>query len=567
MGVLYFTSWLRNQQSKAKISFIEEINNNADNLFIDANGTLYNSYNKCINEIGDNNINNLEDLIIKKTLEHYEFIINEINPKNNVYIAIDGIAPYAKITQQRIRRYTSYIMDKRNNKIINWSPNSNISPSTNFMKKFDKELKKYCEEHNYIYSSYKQQGEGEHKIIQAIKSNYLNQNNIIYSSDTDIIFLSLITLITKYNNYDNNNNKTLYTKPKNIYLFRIEEGKPIYFNVYKIKLLLIKYIKYIFHNEKIIYNITDNKLLLDFIIICFIIGNDFIQNIPFITAFKMNYIIKSYGEMLLKTKETILYLENNIYKIDYNNLSIFMSNLSNYELELFKISYFQQSLMNHNHINKNNNKDLQEIEQIREEQKDYNKFNNFNLINLLDDNKNYKSDSKIKALEILINYKYNYYDYYLHSNNTILINNILENYIEGFNWTVNYYFNTSNNDILNAKCLDWNWYYKFPCIPFISDISNYLNNNLENIINNINEINKNNKYNENNKPLTFEEQLIYIIPYDNLKNINKKLSEKLKQYKYLSPDELKIDTIHKLNLWCCHCLIPLYDNEIIRNII
>ena len=43
-------------------------------------------------------------------------------------------------------------MDKRDNKIINWSPNSNISPSTEFMKKFDIELTKYCENHNYIYS-------------------------------------------------------------------------------------------------------------------------------------------------------------------------------------------------------------------------------------------------------------------------------------------------------------------------------------------------------------------------------------------------------------------------------
>ena len=140
MGVLFFTSWLKLQQQKAKISFIEDNNKHIENLFIDANATLYNSYKLVYSEIGDKDIDKLEDLIIKKTLEHYDYVINIIKPKKDIYIAIDGIAPYSKITQQRIRRYTSYIMDKNENNNIIWHPNSNISPSTKFMKKFNEVL-------------------------------------------------------------------------------------------------------------------------------------------------------------------------------------------------------------------------------------------------------------------------------------------------------------------------------------------------------------------------------------------------------------------------------------------
>jgi len=553
MGVLYFTSWLRRQQDKAKISFIDEKNRFNDNLFIDGNGAIYGAYNSAYEEIGDRNIDNLESLIIKKTLEHYTNVINMVKPKKDVYISIDGIAPFAKITQQRIRRYTSYMMDKLDGNTRQWQANSNISPSTNFMKKLDIELKKYCKENNYIYSSYEHKGEGEHKIIQAIKSNYLNENNIIYSSDTDIIFLSLITLITKY--------KFNPSSPKNIYLFRLEEGKPIYFNVYKIKLLLIKYIKYILNNNKIVHNLSDNELILDFIILCFIIGNDFLQNIPFITANRMNYIITSYGKSLKKFNDmkTILYKENNNYKINYYNLSMFIKKLSKQELELFKVSYFENALMNHNHNYSSKNKDFKRLEELREQQKDYIDFNNFDLSNYIDEKNNYIEDKKINVIDILINYKFNYYTHYLHSNNTILINNLLKNYLNGFDWTINYYFNTISTNILEAECLNWNWYYKFNCMPFISDISNYLENNFMNDFH-IKDI-------KNNKPLTFEEQLIYIIPYNNLKQVNNELSKKLEEFNYISPEIINIDTIHKTNLWSCHCIISLYDSEDIRKII
>ena len=276
----------------------------------------------------------------------------------------------------------------------------------------------------------------------------------------------------------------------------------------------------------------------------------------------MNYIIKSYGESLNKfdkNLKTILYKENNIYKINYYNLSRFMRKLSKYELELFKNSYLDQTLMNHEHIISKKNKDFLKIEEIRNNQKDYNYFNNFNLINYLDENNNINKDNISKVYDILLTYKYDYYNYYLKNNNTILIDNMLENYMNGIDWTLNYYFNTNTTNILNAECLNWNWYYKFQCIPFISDISNYLRNNYNKNFH-IEELN-------NNKPLTFKEQLLYIIPLNNLKYIDNELYEILLNNKFLSPDKFNIDTIHKNILWCCHCLVPLFDNEYIRNII
>jgi 5'-3' exonuclease len=73
-------------------------------------------------------------------------MINIAQPKKGIYLAIDGVAPVAKMKQQRLRRYKS-INDKalfdnikrKHNKAIPffWS-NSAITPGTEFMVKLTK---------------------------------------------------------------------------------------------------------------------------------------------------------------------------------------------------------------------------------------------------------------------------------------------------------------------------------------------------------------------------------------------------------------------------------------------
>mgnify|MGYP003350347668 CR=1 FL=1 len=45
--------------------------------------------------------------MIKSIINYIEEIITLVNPKELVYLAIDGVAPFAKIKHQRIRRYRS----------------------------------------------------------------------------------------------------------------------------------------------------------------------------------------------------------------------------------------------------------------------------------------------------------------------------------------------------------------------------------------------------------------------------------------------------------------------------
>ena len=71
-------------------------------IYIDANSIIYDVINYNINNNNDT-ANNYDELIIKKTIDKVNDIINEINPKNGIIVAFDGIPPIAKMYQQRKR--------------------------------------------------------------------------------------------------------------------------------------------------------------------------------------------------------------------------------------------------------------------------------------------------------------------------------------------------------------------------------------------------------------------------------------------------------------------------------
>ena len=185
--------------------------------------------------------------------------------------------------------------------------------------------------------------------------------------------------------------------------------------------------------------------VLDLIILCFIIGNDFLQHVPFIDAFKLPYVILSYVTSLNKFKGDNIIKINSTYGINYFNLFQTIQTLSEKETFLFKSAYDENKLMINNKKPKK-----KVIENIRINQDDYGYFDSIVI-----------SDNDIVNNSSLINYKYNYYNYYLKTNNNLILNQLFKNYFEGFNWTIDYYFNVKINKdkLLDGNCLYWDWYF------------------------------------------------------------------------------------------------------------
>lgn len=156
---------------------------------------------------------------------YVERLFDIIEPKKLLYMAIDGVAPKAKMNQQRSRRFKSIScseIEKRaylelkerfiaENKMVPeettyWDSNV-ITPGTEFMHELSIALK-YFIEHKItndekwknvvvIFSDSNVCGEGEHKIFNFIKSQRAqpgydpNTRHVIHGMDADLIMLSL----------------------------------------------------------------------------------------------------------------------------------------------------------------------------------------------------------------------------------------------------------------------------------------------------------------------------------------------------------------------------------------
>ena len=155
MGVPGFFAWIhRNYKKTNLITNINnnKLNNNVTNLFIDTNCLIHPQCFSILNQFKDlKNIDRLEAKMINQVILYLNEIIELVNPMELIYIAIDGVAPMAKIKHQRIRRFKSVrdndmkndIRRKHNVEEENLWSNACITPGTIFMEKLNKSIINY----------------------------------------------------------------------------------------------------------------------------------------------------------------------------------------------------------------------------------------------------------------------------------------------------------------------------------------------------------------------------------------------------------------------------------------
>ena len=173
------------------------------NLYLDCNSVIYDVIHET--DFTKIDVKNTE-YIINKVCVKIKSYINLINPSNNVYIAFDGVAPVAKLEQQRNRRYKSWYQSMITSQIygsdpkIQWDTTA-ITPGTSFMKLLSETIYKTFREDttlkylkNLLISCSDFAGEGEHKLFEYIRNNPCEHdkfNTVIYGLDADLIMLSI----------------------------------------------------------------------------------------------------------------------------------------------------------------------------------------------------------------------------------------------------------------------------------------------------------------------------------------------------------------------------------------
>ena len=201
MGIPLF---FKTMSSKYDNIVLDDITNNNNALFFDLNCLVHPCARRIVEHFYTKDKTKLESKICIEVNCYIKKIVEIADPKF-IYIAIDGVAPFAKMTQQRTRRFKTILEKKEINTIKKkegmeetnqWDTNA-ISPGTEFMKKLSLSINQFINTDmifsniDVIFSDSSEPGEGEHKILQFIKLNKVPGNIIVYGLDADLIMLSL----------------------------------------------------------------------------------------------------------------------------------------------------------------------------------------------------------------------------------------------------------------------------------------------------------------------------------------------------------------------------------------
>ncbi|KAJ9556677.1 hypothetical protein OSB04_011291, partial [Centaurea solstitialis] len=281
-------------------------------------------YLKCIN-----NRNFLYPATYEKVFgnifEYIDRILQIVRPRKLLFMSIDGVAPRAKMNQQRIRRFRNakdreilgkeedrlrrqYELEGRHLLPIEESEVSDsnvISPGTEFMSELSKQLQTYIRTRISSHPTWKRlkvilsdanvPGEGEHKIMSFIRHQRTcpgynpDTSHVLYGLDTDFIMLALATHEVHFSILrpldenvlvkDLNQHGLKDTVGRMSNLEEIHAKKPYQFlHVW----ILREYLNLDFKMMNLPENFESDidRLIDDFIFICFFIGNDFLPHMP-----------------------------------------------------------------------------------------------------------------------------------------------------------------------------------------------------------------------------------------------------------------------------------------------
>ena len=520
MGIPSYYSYLIKNYNKL-LKNLSGFDKKVDNFYLDSNSIIYDCLNKKNKENKENKKNKEinENELIKEVCIKIDEYIKLVKPKHMVYISFDGIAPVAKLKQQKERRYKSKFMEMLLEDLyedcdIEMKEKASfdktcITPGTNFMKKLDKKITEFFRDREKIYdvdkiivSGSEERGEGEHKIFEKIRNNKNSERHVIYGLDADLIILCLNHL----------------SFSKDIYLFRetpdfasninanIDNSALYLMDIYELMNLIL--------GEMFDAKNLQNKenLIKDYVFLMMFMGNDFMPHFPSlnIRTFGIHMILELY-KVELGNKKLRLIEANE--KICWKNLRELLEKLAKMELDNLKKEYGIR-----NRIQKNQRvMKMDKYETLDRE------------ISMIPINN--------RDVEMCINPYSEYWEnrYYNElfdtDRNEENLQKICMNFLEGLDWNMRYY---------SSGCYNWKWKYKYNYPPLFVDLLKYVP--LWDVV----------MIEKNQDNISSTEQLAYVLPEKSLYLLENELQEPIRKYKVEKNTNINIKWAFCKYFWESH---------------
>jgi 5'-3' exonuclease len=509
MGIpSYFSHIIKNYKNIIRsMSYIKT--KNVHHLFMDCNSIIYDILYSYPEQPKD------YEPVIQRVIDTIEMYIQIIGPLKTAYIAFDGVAPFAKMSQQRNRRYKSWFMNTAvqlgdDKPKINTSM---ITPGTEFMNKLSLLINRHfnraktaTNHYQTIVSCVDKAGEGEHKLFDYLRSiDAVTDNVAIYGLDSDLIMLAIFHVF----------------RTKNIYIFReipefIKSSIPQELckrdNNSNYCFLDILELSNSILLEMGCIGKTKNRIF-DYVFMCFLMGNDFLPHFP---AFN----IRTVGiQILLDTyRKHIGAFPHRVFikdlQIQWKWVQLFLQKLADQEYTCLTEEYRTRekwaSRKWRAHSPEERTKTFESIPLIFREREYY-----------------------ICPTETFWESRY----YNTLFDTPAEIPDICRNYLEGLEWVFKYY---------TVGCPDWQWKYNYHYPPLISDLVKQMSHHRHtgNFITMFRE------------PLTAEMQLLYVYPREYLCMTPNDKDAFLTKYGEYYPEHIEFEWAFCKYFWEAHVKTP-----------
>ncbi|RHZ49557.1 hypothetical protein Glove_519g79 [Diversispora epigaea] len=351
MGIPKFFRWMSERYPLCSQLITENRIPEFDNLYLDMNGIIHNCSHP--NDI-DAHYRISEEKIFIDIFNYIDHLFTKIKPKKIFFMAVDGVAPRAKMNQQRGRRFRTAKdaaeavrrAQQKGEELPKEAPfDSNcITPGTEFMTKLSLQLKyfinkKVTEDSNWgnikiVLSGHEVPGEGEHKIMEYIRNSKAqsdydpNVRHCLYGLDADLIMLGLLShdphfalLREEVTFGPSKKKKHGRIESQNFYLMHLS--------------LLREYLDLEFSTlrESLTFEYNLERIIDDFILLALFVGNDFIPHLPslHIAEGALGLMFKVYKKTLQQAGGYI----NNGGLLDMKRLEMIFKELGDFERDIF----------------------------------------------------------------------------------------------------------------------------------------------------------------------------------------------------------------------------------------
>ncbi|KAL1114837.1 hypothetical protein AAG570_007661 [Ranatra chinensis] len=551
-----------------------------DNLYLDMNGIIH----PCTHPENKPAPKNEDEMMIA-IFECIDHLFSIVRPRKLLYMAIDGVAPRAKMNQQRSRRFRAskesqdkiieiasikksmlekgYRLPPEKEKEAHFDSNC-ITPGTPFMARLAKCLNFYIHDRlnndpgwkgvQVILSDANVPGEGEHKIMDFIRRQRAqphhnpNTQHCLCGADADLIMLGLathepnFTIIREEFQYNQQRRCEICGQdghemkecqgldkkfddhaPKKI------EGPQKY--IFVRLNVLREYLARDLEMPHLPFEYDFERAIDDWVFMCFFVGNDFLPHLPSLEIREgaIDKLVDLYKRAVSGAEGFIT--DSGIVNLE--RVQKIMKDLGKLEDEIFVKRRRSDMIFKQRCQDRRKSEIQSKIED-----------GNFEAVRQLRNTKLEEEETPdlVKLWEP--GYKDRYYELkFSYTGDTYSRRlQVAKDYVRGLCWVLKYYY---------QGCASWKWYYPYHYAPFASDFINIAEEEIT--------------FEKRTKPFSPLEQLMGVFPAASSSHVPKPYAElmtaKDSTISDFYPDNFNVDLNGKKYAWQGVALLP-FVNEI-----